>query len=141
MLLLNPPRQQGENTELLQRKNQTTGQGRGVLGVGEMGTTSVGIHEDEVPMMDGEVVIDAYGEVTRYVHTEPACPSSATQPPLNGAHTSSARAQAYGSMEGIPEVYRRWCWVLTRRASAANRFDAMKSNLGAVYRACGSSHR
>jgi hypothetical protein len=37
-----------------------------VAGVGEMGTSSVGIHEDEVPLMDGEHVIDAYGEVTRW---------------------------------------------------------------------------
>jgi hypothetical protein len=66
-----PPRQQGESTELLTRKNQTTGQARGVLGAWEMGTTSVGIHEGEVPMMEDEKVIDAYGEVTRYVHTEP----------------------------------------------------------------------
>jgi len=56
----------GESTDLLKRVDQQTGQSRGVAGVGEMGTSSVGIHEDEVPLMDGEHVIDAYGEVTRW---------------------------------------------------------------------------
>jgi hypothetical protein len=30
-------------------------------------------------------------------------------------------------MEGTREVHGRWCWVLTRRARAANRFDVMKT--------------
>jgi hypothetical protein len=30
-------------------------------------------------------------------------------------------------MEGTREVHGRWCWVLTRRARATNRFDAMKT--------------
>jgi hypothetical protein len=35
-------------------------------------------------------------------------------------------------MEGTHEVHARWCWVLTRRARAANCFAVCQSNLGAL---------
>eukprot|EP00242_Pyramimonas_sp_CCMP2087_P014789 CAMPEP_0198206924 /NCGR_PEP_ID=MMETSP1445-20131203/10438_1 /TAXON_ID=36898 /ORGANISM="Pyramimonas sp., Strain CCMP2087" /LENGTH=853 /DNA_ID=CAMNT_0043879791 /DNA_START=368 /DNA_END=2929 /DNA_ORIENTATION=+ len=60
-------RQMGEPSTLLKRVDQNTGADAGVLsGSWALGTTSVGVHEDEVPLAEGEYIIDAYGEQTKW---------------------------------------------------------------------------
>ncbi|KAK3273070.1 hypothetical protein CYMTET_18673 [Cymbomonas tetramitiformis] len=56
----------GSESDLLMRVDQSTGQASGVMSWGALGTSSVGIHEDEIPMADGEYIIDAYGEYSRW---------------------------------------------------------------------------
>jgi hypothetical protein len=50
----------------------------------------------------------------------PLCPSTAAIRPPH-VHRLAV------SMEGIPEVHGRRCWVLTCRVNVANRFDVMKA--------------
>eukprot|EP00238_Polyblepharides_amylifera_P003874 CAMPEP_0196588998 /NCGR_PEP_ID=MMETSP1081-20130531/62354_1 /TAXON_ID=36882 /ORGANISM="Pyramimonas amylifera, Strain CCMP720" /LENGTH=792 /DNA_ID=CAMNT_0041911665 /DNA_START=342 /DNA_END=2720 /DNA_ORIENTATION=+ len=60
----------GNPGPLLKRVSQTTGQDQGITSTWELGTSSVGIHESEVPLVPGEYVVDAYGEFTRWSATD-----------------------------------------------------------------------
>eukprot|EP00240_Pyramimonas_obovata_P003457 CAMPEP_0118927134 /NCGR_PEP_ID=MMETSP1169-20130426/4673_1 /TAXON_ID=36882 /ORGANISM="Pyramimonas obovata, Strain CCMP722" /LENGTH=847 /DNA_ID=CAMNT_0006868835 /DNA_START=137 /DNA_END=2680 /DNA_ORIENTATION=- len=63
--------QKGEPIGLLKRVHPDTGEPMSTIGgTWALGTSSVGIHPDEIPLAEGEYIIDAYGENTHWAATD-----------------------------------------------------------------------